>query len=219
MPVFKSSLHSIWPLQGIVNELPYPVCKENVLLFGLWFGSKKPNVNTFLNPFTQECQKLSTVGFTLIRDRILEQYRVVAALMICDSVARAILQNMTQFNGQYRCSLCLHPGEQVQKGNGTVRAHPYKDVPKRDHTSTISDTSDALRTIKSVRGVKGPTYLINIQHFDIISGMPPDHMHNVHLGVVQQMASLRLDSELVNPCHIHLLAMQGHYYNRGVKKM
>lgn len=35
VPVFKSSLYGIWPLYGIVNELPYPVRKENVLLFGL----------------------------------------------------------------------------------------------------------------------------------------------------------------------------------------
>ncbi|XP_076836800.1 uncharacterized protein LOC143482340 [Brachyhypopomus gauderio] len=195
VPVFKSSLYSIWPLQGIVNELPYPVRKENVLLFGLWFGSKKPNVNTFLKPFTLECQKLSTVGFKLKTNSTEEQCRVVAALMMCDSVARPILQNMTQFNGQYGCSLCLHPGEQVQKGNGTVRAYPYKDVPKRDHTSTIRDAKEALRTTKSVRGVKGPTCLINIPHFDIITSMPPDHMHNVHLGLVRQMASMWLDSE------------------------
>nr|XP_033967044.1 uncharacterized protein LOC117467508 isoform X2 [Pseudochaenichthys georgianus] len=195
VPVFKSSLYSIWPLQGIVNELPYPVRKENVLLFGLWFGSKKPNVNTFLKPFTLECQKLSTVGFKLKRNGVLEQCRLVAALMMCDSVARPILQNMTQFNGQYGCSLCLHPGEQVQKGKGTVKAYPFKDVPKRDHASTISDAREALRTNTSVRGVKGPTCLINIPHFDIISGMPPDHMHTVHLGVVRQMASMWLDSE------------------------
>ncbi len=47
VPVFKSSQYGIWPLQGMVNELPYHVRKENVLLFGLWFGTKKPNVNTF----------------------------------------------------------------------------------------------------------------------------------------------------------------------------
>lgn len=115
--------------------------------------------------------------------------------MMCDSFARSILQNMTQFNGQYGCSLCRNPGEQVQKGNGTVREYPYKDVPKRDHASTISDAREALHTTKSVRGVKGPTCLINIPHFGIISGMPPDIMHNVHLGVVRQMASRWLESE------------------------
>ncbi|CAJ1076493.1 uncharacterized protein LOC117467508 isoform X2 [Xyrichtys novacula] len=195
VPVFKSSLYGIWPLYGIVNELPYPVRKENVLLFGLWFGDKKPNVNSFLKPFTLECQKLSTVGFKIKRNSILEPCRVVAALMICDSVARPLLQNMTQFNGQYGCSLCLHPGEQVEKGHSTVRVYPYKGVPKRDHASTISDAREALHTKKSVRGVKGPTCLIKIPHFDIISGMPPDHMHNIHLGVVHQMASMWLVSD------------------------
>lgn len=61
----------------------------------------------------------------------------MAAVMICDSVARPILQNMTQFNGHYGCSLCFHPGEQVPKGNGTVRVYPYKVVPKRVHTVGI----------------------------------------------------------------------------------
>ncbi|KAI7801395.1 hypothetical protein IRJ41_011007 [Triplophysa rosa] len=159
VPVFKSSLYGIWPLYGIVNELPYPVRKENVLLFGLWFGDKKPNVNIFLKPFT---------------------LHFVAALMICDSVARPILQNMTQFNGRYGCSLCLHPGEQAEKGHGTVRVCPYKDRGLNQ---------------KILRGVKGTTCLIKIPHFDIISGMPPDHMHNVHLGVVCQMVSMWLDSD------------------------
>ncbi len=52
-----------------------------------------------------------------------------------------------------------------------------------------------MRTTQSVRGIKGPTCLVNIPHFDLISGMPPDHMHNVHLGVVRQMTSMWLDSE------------------------
>lgn len=86
--------HGIWPLQGMVNELPYHVRKENVLLFGLWFGTKKPNVNTFLKPFTQECQSLSTFGFKLHSNNIVKQCRVIAAVMMCDSVARPILQNI-----------------------------------------------------------------------------------------------------------------------------
>lgn len=131
----------------------------------------------FLNLFTFECQKLSTVGFKIKRSSILEQCRVVAALMMCNSVARPILQNVTQYNGHYGYSLCLHPNEQVEKGHGSVRVYPYKDVPNRDHASTIRDAREALHTKKSVRDVKGPTCLIKIPHFDTISGMPSDHMH------------------------------------------
>ena len=119
---------------------------------------------------------------------------VIAAVMICDSVARPILQNMTQFNGHYGCSLCLHPGEQVQKGNVTVRVYQYKDVSNRDHASTLTDAWEAVCTTQSMSGIKGPTRLVNILHFEIISGMPPDHMQNVHIGVVGQMTSMWLDS-------------------------
>lgn len=138
---------------------------------------------------------MATVGFKSKRNNSLEQCRVVAALMMCDSVARPILQNMTQFNGQYGCNLCLHPGEQVQKGNGSVRVYPYKEMPKRDHASTIGNAREAMHHSKSVRGAKGHSCLMNIPFFDIISGMPSDHMHNMHLGVVRQMASMWLDSE------------------------
>ncbi|KAK0139383.1 hypothetical protein N1851_023896 [Merluccius polli] len=131
------------------SMLPYPLRKENVLLFGLWFGDKKPNVNTFLKPFTLECQKLSTVGFKIKRNSILEQCRVVAALMMWDSVARPILQNMTQFNGRYGC-IPVNKLKRVMALSGYTHTH----------VSTISDAREALHTKTSVRGVKGPTCLI-----------------------------------------------------------
>lgn len=62
VPVFKSSNFSIWPLQGILNELPIKERKENVFLLGLWFGNIKPVITSFLQPFTDEMKQLSTSG-------------------------------------------------------------------------------------------------------------------------------------------------------------
>lgn len=197
VPVFRSSTYSIWPLQGMINELPYEVRIKHVMLFGLWFGTGKPNVNSFLKPYTEECQRLSTEGFLISPEKSdSEHCKVVTAVIMCDSVARPILQNMTQFNGKHGCGCCLHPGEQIHKGNGTVRVYPfYPGVEKRDHISTVESARVALTSKQTVKGVKGPTCLMNIPYFDVISGMPPDHMHNVHLGVVRQMAGLWLDSQ------------------------
>jgi hypothetical protein len=52
---FKKSDTSIWPIWLINNELGPNLRfkKENVKLFGLWFGSFKPHMNTFLTPMTQ----------------------------------------------------------------------------------------------------------------------------------------------------------------------
>ncbi len=54
VPVFQSSNSSIWPLQGMVNELPLPPPKKS----GLWFGSSEPSILEFLEPFTGEIRKL-----------------------------------------------------------------------------------------------------------------------------------------------------------------
>ena len=48
VPVFKSSSFSIWPLQCVINELPYKLQREHVMLVGLWFGQSKPRIDTFL---------------------------------------------------------------------------------------------------------------------------------------------------------------------------
>ena len=62
VPVFKSSSFSIWPLQGILNELPHKERKENLMLLGIWFGSIKPIMSSFLYPFTEEMKSLGSKG-------------------------------------------------------------------------------------------------------------------------------------------------------------
>ncbi|KAL1473063.1 hypothetical protein MTO96_038948 [Rhipicephalus appendiculatus] len=47
-PVFKSSKTSVWPLQYTVNELPPNVRFRQPVLSALWFGSRHPNMQTFL---------------------------------------------------------------------------------------------------------------------------------------------------------------------------
>jgi len=45
-PVFLSSKKLIWPLQACVNEIS-PMCKDNLLLLGLWFGKQKTATGYF----------------------------------------------------------------------------------------------------------------------------------------------------------------------------
>lgn len=61
-PLFKSSAYSIWPIYLQLNELPIQVRRTELIVFGLWFGKNKPEMNTFLEPFVQKMNKLSTEG-------------------------------------------------------------------------------------------------------------------------------------------------------------
>lgn len=67
-------------------------------------------------------------------------------------------------------------------------------VPDRTAAETIDAMKTAARTGTIVQGIKGPTPLINVPHFDIIWGFTPDYMHCVLLGVTRQLTELWLSS-------------------------
>lgn len=50
-PVFKSSKVSVWPIQMIINELPFVQKTSKTINCGLWFGKDKPDMNIFLKPY------------------------------------------------------------------------------------------------------------------------------------------------------------------------
>ena len=100
-PVFKSSNDSIWSLMMTINELDFkPRMKsENMLLAGLWVGTFKPAMCTFLKPLVQtmkefakwvECKSPEKGAFTC-------QAFLVSAT--ADLPARALLCNSVQYNG------------------------------------------------------------------------------------------------------------------------
>ena len=74
IPVFKSTKFSIWPLYLAVNELPpnHRFLRKNMLLWGVWFGAEKPDMNTFLTPFVQDMKTLKQDGNILIDDFFLK---------------------------------------------------------------------------------------------------------------------------------------------------
>ncbi|CAL1671905.1 unnamed protein product [Lasius platythorax] len=101
----KSDVISMWPIQVSINELPYRLRRQNMILCGLWYGSKKPVIEIFLKPFVREL-------ICLHNDEI-----------ILDSVARPLLQNMKQFNSHFGCSFCLNKGQRVSIGAGYTRVY------------------------------------------------------------------------------------------------
>ena len=99
--VFESSSYSIWPIQLMINELPFHVRNTEILVAGLWFGKDKPDMNVFLAPFVQNMNQLSENDVKCIingEERIIKVYTLVSCV---NSVARAPKQGLTQFNGRY----------------------------------------------------------------------------------------------------------------------
>ena len=195
VPLFKSSSFCIWPLQTFINELPALERKVNFLLSGLWFGNCKPNLATFLKPFTDEMQVLGSIGFDWLRNGVKIRSLVFAVACCCDSVARAMLQNIMQFNGAFGCSWCLCPGESVKKGKDFVRVYTaVHDLLLRDDGGLRDCARKAHDDGIPISGVKGPSPLSLLPGFDMVTGFVVDYMHSVDLGVTRQLSHLWFDS-------------------------
>lgn len=190
-PVYKSSKFSIWPIQLHLNELPPKMRFKHVILAGLWFGTHEPSIQVYLKPFTEQAKSLSSKGVLWRKNGVQVKSKVVGICCCVDSKARPTMQNTTQFNGYFGCGFCLHPGVLVER---QVKYTVIASGHDRDSKSMLRDMEVALVEGRPVRGVKGPSQLMNMPYFDIVWGFVPDYMHAVLLGVTRQITELLLQS-------------------------
>ncbi|XP_023315519.1 uncharacterized protein LOC111693857 [Trichogramma pretiosum] len=187
-PIFESSNYSIWPIQFIINELPYDVRTAHPFVCGLWFGKGKPNMNIFLKPFVDYMNRLANDGVSCIIDNVERQIKIYTQCCCVDSAARPQMQGFIQYNGYFGCGWCLHPGVYVaSKKKGCVK-YPWleEEIPGRNMLQTVDWMEQSLYSKKPIFGVKRPSCLINMKHLDIINGFVPDSMHCLNLGIAAQ---------------------------------
>ncbi|XP_038107102.1 uncharacterized protein LOC119766534 [Culex quinquefasciatus] len=88
---------------------------------------------------------------------------------------------------------CLHPGQNIQ---GQVRYPFQNDVELRNNESTREHMIEARRQQKDVFGMKGMSVFTTIPNFDVVFGLPLDHMHAALLGVTRHIWNLIMKSDV-----------------------
>ncbi|XP_032687035.1 uncharacterized protein LOC116851584 isoform X1 [Odontomachus brunneus] len=111
-----------------------------------------------------------------------------------DSVARPILQEIVQYNGRYGCSFCLHEGQQVTVGRGSTRVYPGDVGSSRTLRQHEQDCKICMQGGKIVRGIKGPSILMLLPVFNIVTSFTPDYLHSILLEVVKTFTEAWFDS-------------------------
>lgn len=188
---FKSTTRKpLYPIFCTLNDLP-PVIrfqKSNLIVAGLWLSKGEPNPNLLFKYLCLELRKLEEgmlIGTELYK---------VHLLQIClDSVARCKVQCNKQFNGEYGCTLCLHPGETRSSGN--ARCYPARTFDMRNNVSTRKMMDEVKIKGRELCGITGKSVFTYLETFDIIAGYPVDYMHAVDLGVFKQIITLLTGSE------------------------
>ncbi|XP_072299437.1 uncharacterized protein [Eucyclogobius newberryi] len=197
---------SIWPLQFTINELPYQIRKQNVLVPALWCGKGRPNMEEILRPFVNECLEIEKAPLKWTDGNgAAHSSRVFVLICSSDAVARPFLRNSTQFNGEYGCDWCLHPGTMVDKGSGKIRSYANDEQKQQARCEEMHQqyASRAKGLGKPVKGIKGLSFLQELPVFDIVRGFVPEYSHAVLLGVTKQLVFLWLEEKnLTEPWYI-----------------
>ena len=203
VPLFHSSAFSMWPFYLKINELPIRIrdCLSNKLLAGVWFGTQKPSINTFLKPFCDTMKSLYEDGLVVQSPDLLSPFicRAIVLSGTCDMPAKATALNMINHNGFYACPYCEQPGQTESVGRGNVHVYPYltrnPDGPKRSHSSVQMCSKLSMNGTLREKGINAPgTCLLTLPLYDVVKGTGIDYMHCVLLNVTRFLVNLWFDS-------------------------
>jgi hypothetical protein len=191
-PFKQGKKPNLWPLFLTINDLD-PIDrfkKRNIISAGYWLSDIQPIVDYFLQPLIDEMNELSNSGMEINGRR----FKVIIAACCFDSVARPKILCMKQFNGNYGCTFCLHPGVQQH--------YPYMQVERRTLVNYLEDVTawSNLSVAEknkglAINGVKGRTILLQLEGFNPMLQVPVDVMHNVFLGVAKTLLDFWFSSD------------------------
>lgn len=182
--VFKSKRKaSLWPIQMFINEVPphKRLKQENIILSGIWFGAD-PSFELYLKPLIKEMNDLDERKIIVSVNDTNKMVTVRILLMTADLPAKSKVLKMKQYNDEFGCSYCLHPGFMVGDSTSSKYTVSSEEYSLRTHSSTLSLMRLFLSTGKECLGVTGVSPLIGFKDFDLIRGCVIDYLHNVLEG-------------------------------------
>lgn len=198
--IFKSSSLSMWPILISINELSYHIRRKYTLLAAMWSGYSKPEFNTFLKPFVDQCNTLSNTGLVWKYDDKDVTSKIRFPMFAADAPARCALQGLKQYNGTFSCPSCLTSGENFQlPKRGHKMIFPPSDDTPRTHELFLEHLQILAKMLKNdtgkdCYGVQDATKLILLKDIDIVKCFVTDIMHTAYLGVLKALTNMFFNS-------------------------
>ena len=186
VPVFTSAKGSMWPVYLSLTSIPpdQRMRLNNIIIAGIWFGSRKPDIEKLLLPILSEINELSLKGVTVSIDGV--NYNIKAKLVMCvlDLPARAAVANTVQFNGAFGCLYCTE--------EGVIRDHRRIYLPCEDYclrtSACINNWGEAAEVSgEPVMGIKGHSVLVSSNLLELPQCIPIDYMHCVLEGIFKSL--------------------------------
>lgn len=182
--IFKSKKKgSLWPIQMHINKVaPNKRFKrENIILSGIWFG-KDPNFDLYFKPLNAEIKNLDEKKINVVINNENKTVTVRILLVTMNLPAKAKVLKMKQFNGEFGCTYCLHPGFMIGESTTSKYTLSSDEYSRRSHSSTLALMKLVSTTGKEILGVMGVSPLIGFKDFDLTLGVVIDYMHCILEG-------------------------------------
>lgn len=191
-PISKDGKTTITPIFLMINELDAKDRGKNLVLAGLWYGKIKPRMDVFLEAFTNQMNDLYTNGFSINKNGINKNFKVLTLCCCVDTVARAPMQGIKGVNGYYCCSWCTIKGK-VGEVKPVKYACEQPTPAPRTEKGFLTSARKIVAGVKDVDILKGVTSgspFLNMKMFSMIWGFIPDYMHLVILGVTDRFTDI-----------------------------
>lgn len=204
-PAGNSSVKQVWPLFLSIANVHPRFRKEFLIIARIWFSQHKPSMTDFLDDWVENMVQLKNEGveWTCFETNEVFRSKISVVAAVTDSHARAPIQNISLYNGEYGCSFCELKGELVGKAK---RIYPFSIAESRTQSRMIQQALDlqkiqdeqdealrkrkrgdpVIKKVDRVVGVKGPSSLCLLPDFDVVDSFSPDYLHSLLLGVVKR---------------------------------
>lgn len=131
-------------------------------------------------PIIKRMEAMSGVGISINTPDGLKTIRAKFVFGTFDLPAKALVLCAKQYNGEFGCSVCLHPGKQLDIG---TRVYLPNFFPEHDHDSIVAAAEEAQEYDCAVDGVMKKSPFTEV--LDLVNCFPIDYMHVVLEGVVK----------------------------------
>jgi hypothetical protein len=152
----KSLSGTVWAIMAMVCNLP-PILRTtfyNIIKL-IYINGTKFNFNSIFENYLNDFKNLLKNG--IIIESLNLTIKIFIHGLISDSPARSKVCNTKQFNGEYGCLFCLHPGQNLKR----TRVYPYsKNIYRLRDNGTYNLALENLNSKgESYCGIKGTIVL------------------------------------------------------------
>lgn len=178
-----------------IPEVPSHLREEFMIVNGIWYDEKSPNMNSFLQPFVSTIIDGFYVGVDWVHPDTSESFntKFTAPLWIADAPVRAQLLAMSNHNSTFGCNICEIKTSKAKTipNKKVVRAYITSKDPEQLRTHERMELQ-VKKKGDDAKGIKGSTILSAIPLLNLGTCVVPEYMHCVLLGGIRMFMTLHL---------------------------